>query len=208
VIVLTHKITLRDLKLLAKGPGAASLMLDWLVADDAPERVRIIQAMIDFAASEFTKSADKKQGLNEDQLTQNIIEILMTAGIDAYHDVQAGGHCDIFVQASGNFMWLAEAKIHGAYGWLEKGYFQIATRYSSGIQGQDHGELIVYVFNKDCAAVFDEWLAFLTKNHPAVEQVSVDRSVLTFVTRQAHVKSGLPYHVRHKFFVLHFAPQD
>lgn len=183
------------------------MTLDWLFAEEAGERVQIIRNAIDYAASEFAKHAQHKQGKNEDQLTQNVIDIIKAMGIDARHDVQVGGHCDIVVEASDNFMWLAEAKIHKSYDWLEKGYFQIATRYSTGLAGQNHGDLIIYAFNKDCAALFDRWLEFLGINHPALKPTNIDREKLVFETQKPHANSGLPYHIRHIFFVLHHAPE-
>jgi hypothetical protein len=104
---------------------------------------------------------------------------------------------------------LAEAKMHEAYAWLDKGFKQLSTRYSTGVPGQDHGEVIIYCFNRDAKAMMDKWREELTTRNPEVAtKASKCGSPLLFLSSHKHDASGLDFHVRHKAVALYWSPQD
>lgn len=73
-----------------------------------------------------------------------LANMFCAAGIGARHDQHVNGHCDLVISASGNFMWLGEAKVHSSYDWLVKGFGQLSTRCGTAMVGRDCGELIIY----------------------------------------------------------------
>ncbi|WP_378979996.1 hypothetical protein [Paracoccus rhizosphaerae] len=129
-------------------------------------------------------------------------------GIDAAHDKQQGGHCDILVSGREGFIWIAEAKKHSDYAWLDKGFKQLSTRYSTGVDGQDTGDIIIYCWAKSSAEVLEKWRCELRDRH---KDVCVDKAVcqtsLTFNSAHEHVATSRQFQTRHKIVSLHFEPE-
>lgn len=125
---------------------ARGVAMQFSYARNHEEREISIRRLIDFSCNEMEKNKHlkKEDDKSEDQLTIEIVSQLKMLGIDASHDKQQGGHCDILVEGSEGFVWIAEAKKHKDYLWIEKGFRQISTRYSTGVYGQDAGDIIVY----------------------------------------------------------------
>lgn len=164
---------------------------------------------LDYACNELETNRHKKQGLDEDQLTIEICSFLNGLGFQAAHDQQIGGHCDIVIRGKELFLWLAEAKKHNAYDWLDKGFKQLSTRYSTGVLGQDNGEVIVYCFNKDAKTMLMKWRVELQSRNKDVKiQLNKDGNPLLFSSSHKHEASGLDFHVRHKAVSLYWQPED
>ena len=107
------------------------------------------------------------------------------------------------------FLWLAEAKKHSSYSWLDKGFQQLATRYSTGVKGQDHGEVLVYCYNSDAKAMLGNWRKELEERNPEVKaEDSPCGNPLLFCSKHKHSSSGLDFYVRHKAIALHWDPKD
>lgn len=172
-------------------------------------RVNAVQKAIDFACNQLELNKHKKQEHDEDDLTVDICSMMNAAGFQASHDEQVNGHCDIVIKGAQEFLWLAEAKKHDAYAWLNKGFRQLATRYSTGVPGQDHGEVLVYCKIKDARALMENWRKELVARNPNVKvEPSSCGSPLIFQSTHKHDATGLDFHVRHKAVSLYWKPDD
>ncbi|MCW0001336.1 hypothetical protein OE766_24245 [Pararhizobium sp. YC-54] len=193
-------------------PFGASL--EYVLAQDYAARLAALQSALDFACNlleqhKHKKQGEKKKGLSEDEITLQICEMLEMAGFQAAHDTEIGGHCDIVVKGKNHFLWLAEAKKHDSYDWLNKGFQQLSTRYSTGKMGQDHGEVLVYCYISDAKAMLKKWREELHARNSDVETAdSSESNALVFHSKQKHASSGLDFHVRHKAIALYWDPQD
>ena len=193
-------------------PFGASL--EYVLAQDYAARLTALQSAVDFACNLLEQHKHKKQGaekkgLSEDEITLQICEILEMAGFQATHDAEIGGHCDIVVKGKSHFLWLAEAKKHDSYDWLSKGFYQLSTRYSTGMIGQDHGEVLVYCYIKDAKAMLLKWREELQASNEDLKTAdSSTGNALVFHSTHKHASSGLDFHVRHKAIALYWDPKD
>ena len=200
--------SLADIRLMARGKPIA-VGLDYMIAQDHQTRVKAVQKGVDIACNLLEQHKHKKQAMDEDEITLQICEILIGMSFPAYHDTQVGGHCDIVIRGNDQFLWLAEAKIHSSYGWLDKGFKQLATRYSTGVNGQDNGDVLIYCYLKDADAMLNVWRSELMKKNPdvTITQGPCEKSLI-FCSTHKHCSSGLDFSTRHKAISLHWEPQD
>jgi hypothetical protein len=204
----TTEPTIAELRFFFKGTAHGAAM-DFVLAQSHDARVAAVQKGVDFACDELQKHKSKKQGLGEDKITLEICSMLNMAGFQASHDKDNNGHCDIVVEGKEAFVWLAEAKEHSNYAWLDKGFLQLTTRYSTGVCGQDHGEVLIYCFTKDAKAMLEKWREELKARNCGVETIdSPCGNPLLFCSTHKHGASGLDFHVRHKAVALHWEPMD
>ncbi|TIN95541.1 MAG: hypothetical protein E5Y06_12380 [Mesorhizobium sp.] len=193
-------------------PFGASL--EYVLAQDYAARLAALQSAVDFACNLLEQHKHKKQGaekkgLSEDEITLQICEMLEMAGFQIAHDAEIGGHCDIVVKGRDLFLWLAEAKKHDSYDWLDKGFQQLSTRYSTGTMGQDHGEVLVYCYTKDAKNMLLKWREELQAHNASLKTTdSSTANALVFHSTHKHASSGLDFHVRHKAIALHWDPKD
>jgi len=135
------------------------------------------------------------------------VTALKAMGFQASHDTQYGGHCDVVIEGKCDFLWIAEAKIHSSYDWLLSGFEQLDQRYSTGLPGQDAGEIIIYCFGARLDRVMSEWETRLVGARP---DVSIDRSVTEPLLRRSthtHKATGGKFRIRHKGITLYFNPK-
>lgn len=188
--------------------------LEYMLAQDHSARLAALQSAVDFACNLLEQHKHKKQGvkgkgLGEDELTLQICEMLKVGGFQATHDAQIGGHCDIVVVGKDHFLWLAEAKKHGGYDWLSKGFKQLSTRYSTGVMGQDHGEVLIYCYAKNASAILSKWREELEACNAELETADSPKgNALEFHSTHKHTSTGLDFHVRHKIVALYWDPSD
>ncbi|WP_122498894.1 hypothetical protein [Pseudomonas viridiflava] len=159
---------------------------------------RIIKSMV--------RSAEQFQELGEDQITFHIISQYNTLGFEASHGLMIGGHVDISIKYE-DYMWIGEAKKHSSYPTLQKGWEQLTSRYSTGMEGEDQGAFLIYNFNSDALSVTKAWKEYLALHYPALEFNFCDTD-LNFSTKNVHVRSGKPYYVTHYNIPLHHDPKD
>lgn len=199
-------------KAYADTPFGASL--EYVLAQDYATKLAALQSAVDFACNLLEQHKHKKQGadkkgLSEDEITVQICEMLEMAGFQAAHDTEIGGHCDIVVKGNNHFLWLAEAKKHDTYDWLDKGFKQLSTRYSTGTMGQDHGEVLIYCYTKDAKTMLVKWREELqARNANLITIDSSTGNALVFHSTHKHASSGLDFHVRHKAIALYWDPKD
>jgi hypothetical protein len=186
-----------------------SATLDYVLAQSHDERVAAVQKAVDFACNLLEQHKSKKQNFGEDQITIEICEMLQMAGFHAEHDSYVAGHCDIVIKGKDLFLWLAEAKSHSSYAWLDKGFKQLSRRYSTGVVGQDNGDVIVYCYNQDANAMMNAWRdELVARNADVKTEASACGNPLIFKSRHKHHASGLDFHVRHKAIAMYWRPTD
>lgn len=147
---------------------------------------------------------------DENRLTIDIVSLLKAWGYDADHDRKIGGHTDISVRGRNNYLWIGEAKIHGAYDELYGGFQQLCTRYSTGDHNQDRGGLIIYIRAMNATNVVYEWRERF-QHCGLAELVLADcptRPDLAFYSTHKHERSGRNFSVRHVGVMLYFKPKD
>lgn len=188
-------------------PQAASL--DYLLAQTHDARLEAVQKAVDYACNELELHKDQKQGLEENALSTEICSMLTMAGFEASRESSVGGHCDILIKGKDLFLWIAETKKHSNYAWLDKGFAQLSTRYSTGVPGQDNGEILIYCYVKDAKEMLEKWRAELVSRNEGVETMPAKcGSPLIFRSAHKHAASGLNFYVRHKAITLLWDPKD
>ncbi|MFS2008374.1 hypothetical protein ACCD06_00645 [Azospirillum sp. CT11-132] len=184
------------------------VMLDLLEADSHSKKLSCVERGVDFAIQEMIKVPHLYQGMSEDQLTNALIGILLGMGFKPTHDTQIGGHCDIVIQFDDGFLWIGESKIHGAYDWLLQGFNQLDSRYSTGMPGQDSGDLIIFIFQERIDRIMEKWAETLTAARQDVTVNACERNPTRRISSHPHARTGRPFRTRHIPVSLHFAPRD
>lgn len=181
--------------------------LKYFTAQSHQDRVSALREILDYCCNELEKYRHLKKTLSEDQLTIEIVSNLTLLGIEADHDPQHGGHCDIVVKGSFRFIWIAEAKIYSSYVWLDKGFKQLATRYTTGVLGQDHGEVLIYCKAANAKRKLDKWHEELKRRNVGIcTHLDPRGDPLSFWSIHKHEVSGLDFTTRHKIICLHHEP--
>ena len=195
---MNTEVTVSTLLLLQQGTALEAANL-YTLAQTHEARVQAVRKVLDFACNELELNKHLKQDLSEDQLTIELCQFLSGLGFQPRHDEQVGGHCDIVIRGKDMFVWLAEAKWHTSYDWLDKGFKQLSRRYSTGVVGQDQGEVIIYCKNQDAKKMLEKWRKELeTRNKDVETSDSECGNQLEFWSEHTHDSSGLSFHVRHK----------
>jgi len=144
---------------------------------------------------------------SEDRLTIQIVSNLKTRGYNASHETQVGGHCDILVEYL-DFRWIGEAKIHSDYAYLDKGFQQLTTRYTTGKANQNQGGLLVYIKIKNACQVMERWENEIKTRNSGLTTYKEDSESLSFFSKHIHEASGNEYITKHLAVLLHFDPKD
>lgn len=199
--------SLREIFALFGQNDAGEIRLKMMLAQTHQDRLEAVEAAIDWAAAEMVKNRHVKVEHSEDALSIDLVTSLKAMGFQASHDTQYGGHCDIVVEAKSKFLWIAECKIHKDYDWLLKGFAQLDTRYSTGLDGQDAGEMIIYSRNKRADEGMATWKERLKEARTDVEFVD-GTGKLSFRTKHTHELTGTQFRIRHICIPLHFDPND
>lgn len=202
------QFSLEQLAIMFDGDVPDRVRFGLAIAQTHARRLELIESAIDYAIQELAQTRHHRLSDGEDRITVDIVSMLKPMGIQASHDTDVGGHCDIVIRGKDNFLWLAEAKIHGAYDWDFKGFQQLSTRYSTGLTGQDHGGLILYCRGQDVAEVMRKWTDHVKEKIPELTISDCPSSPLNRRSVHTHPASGLPFHIRHTPVCLFFAPQD
>lgn len=203
------EITIDQLRLIGTGNEAFLISLDWQQYRSHDARLATVEKAVDHSIREIMKTAHLYQGRKEDELTDIIIKQLGGMGILATHDTQYGGHCDIVVETQDGFLWIAESKINNkGYDWILQGFQQLDTRYTTGIKGQDSGDIIVFLYNESMMDFMNEWVKRLSAARPDVSGSFSQNDPTQWVSSHKHARSGLPFRIRHLPVSLYFKPAD
>jgi len=177
-------------------------------AKDHQARTEALEKVLEFAYDNLVENRHLNQNQGEDELSVQVVGNLRMLSIQADHDTQIGGHCDILVRGTDHYLWIGEAKIHKNYGWLVDGFQQLSTRYAVGGYGKDRGEIIIYCRTSKAADTLRNWKSKMTEEFPDVI-VTEDRinERLWFRTKHNCINSGTPFYTRHRILALYWAPQ-
>ncbi len=201
-----HKDSIAFIKAALGNSTPAQIMLDMVLATTHEERLKLVERAVDWVSQEFVKTSHVRQEMSEDALTIEIVTSMKAMGFQAAHDTQYGGHCDIIVEARDDFLWIAEAKIHKSYGWLLGGFEQLDRRYSTGLAGQDAGEMIIYCFGARADLVLAEYQSRLkAARNDVVFDDAIEHRLFRRSTH-AHENTGRDFRVRHTIVPLYFKP--
>lgn len=185
---------------------------------------------IDFAIKELAKYRDIcHQGLQNhhsqgEDLINAIICIILTArGWQASHDTSINGHADIVVTLPyEDYQWLGEGKMHGGNSYTTRGFKQLAHRYSTGLDGQNAGGLLIYInsTNFNQKQILEKWKGSLLdmqeiqgeNDRPPLSTANniqdCQKNQLAFYSHHIHPLSGLGYVIRHMTLDFRHQPKD
>jgi hypothetical protein len=199
--------TLEEIQTATKSIGGG-FIIDFLLAPNHERRTDALEKILDFIYNGLVEQRAQNYQLSEDALTVQIVQGLKLLGIQATHDQQNGGHCDITVEAADQYYWIGEAKIHTGYNWLADGFKQLSTRYGVAQPGRNKGEIIIYCKNKDARSVLENWAAKMRSDFPGTEifEDNIGTS-LRFRTQHKCQSSGLNFYTRHRILPLYFKPE-
>ncbi|NTJ08230.1 hypothetical protein [Rhizobium lusitanum] len=200
------EFTLAAIKAAASNPTPVAIMIEMAFAETHDERLALVERAVDYITQEMVKNRHVHQDKSEDALTIDIVSHLKTMGFQASHDTQYGGHCDVVVEARDEFLWIAEAKKHDSYDWLLDGFEQLDRRYSTGLPGQDCGEMIIYCFGARLDKVMAEYRKRLGGKRADVAFEPPEDNAIVLRSVHDHGNTGRPFRVRHKGVPLHFKP--
>jgi hypothetical protein len=171
--------------------------------------VDLIHKALNFSISLMAAAKNITLGMDEDQLTHDLLLPLIGMAFDVTHSTNVGGNCDIVVTGHSSYLWLGEAKVFSSYGKLLGGYRQLADRYSTGLPNQDHGAVIVYmVTHGNAKNRMQEWEEYLKVSETGVKTTRTKERPLEFSSVQDHQGTGLPIYVQHVPVVLFHVPTD
>lgn len=198
------ELSLADLLAVAK-PLCGGSWLQYHFAKTHKDRLAALEGILEHCYNLLIDNRQLKKNLPEDELTVQIVDQLKMLHIQATNDERRGGHCDILVRASDHFLWIAEAKIHHDFLWLQKGFVQLSVRYGVSLRGRDNGELLIYCRNKDAAAVLRAWRDMVLGSYEGVSilEDEIDTQ-LYFRTRYPCETSGLPFNIRHRIVPMYW----
>lgn len=174
-------------------------------AADHAARTAALEAILEFSYDSLVQNRHLNDKHSEDALSVQIIEQLKGFNIQATHDTQTGGHCDIHVVGRDHFLWIGEAKVHKSYSWLVSGFKQLSTRYATGSYGQNRGEIIIYCRNQYAAATLSTWKTQLAELYSDVEiYEDLISTRLWFRSKHKCVNSGIDFYTRHRILNLYW----
>jgi hypothetical protein len=190
-------------------PTYARVVQRMLVAS-YPAFVDLLHKDIDACVGILEEDPGARGESGEDFLTTEIAGMLRCMSYDARREERVGGHADLVVRHAQGYLWVCEAKVHGAYDHLLQGFNQLVTRYSLGTPNCDLGGVLIYIRNKNAAAVVANWKTHLTVHGGPglVFETCNARDDLAFYSTHNHERTGRPFKIRHMGVVLNFDPQD
>ena len=208
-----QSIGLRDLqRLLGDRVFECSIRMRLAASNDNyDDFVECLYEDIDRIFAAFQATPQRRSGDGEDRITDDLVVNLRTAGYDANHDQDAGGHVDVTVKA-GNLTWIGEAKIYRSVGNVLEGFLQLTTRYrpASGNFAHNKGGMLIYITEKPNAkAQMDAWRQHIqNQSVDGYQDWDCTRNVLAFHSKHTHEVTGHPFFVRHIPLLLYHQPSD
>ncbi|KAA3535647.1 hypothetical protein NLO83_20705 [Pseudomonas tremae] len=205
-------LTIGQLKLFAEELGLSGITgsIRRATASTYDQFVDTLHSDLDDVIKRIQENPEVRAKDGEDRLTMEIVNILRAMGYNAAHETKIGGHTDLSVKGKNNYLWIGEAKIHGAYDYLFQGFQQLCTRYATGDAQQNRGALIIYIKNANSAQVIRNWQERLVTYE--LEDLTIlpckDRPGLAFDSSHKLVRTGLAFGVKHIGVSLYFKPQD
>lgn len=197
------EVSLADLE---RADDLTKMALRWATKNSNAERVALLETCLDFAYNQLVDGRKHNQDHSEDALNVQIVGMLRAYSIEASHDSEVGGNCDILVRAPGDFLWIGEAKLHNGAKYVLGGFSQLSTRYGAAQPGRDHGEIIIYCRTHNIVRALAKWKALLVEEDEVVVTEDEEDQPLFFRTSHKCRNTGLPFYVRHRIIPLHHNP--
>ncbi|MEY0965463.1 hypothetical protein AB7200_18950 [Providencia alcalifaciens] len=179
--------------------------------------IQFVRMRLDSAVVKMQQNANIINfNLTEDQLTLYLISYIEIplVGLEAHHEVNERGHCDITIKLY-NYTWHGEAKKHKtSYSYLFKGYSQLTERYSYCDNNSKAGGVIIYLSRPNTSLVMNKWQTHLDTYAPKVlKQKSFSSSFCrsnpnVLLSEHTHTVSGLKYCVTHYPVNFYYNPKD
>ena len=203
------QMTLGQLKEFASQIPGAETFLDNLFCDSYEDFIETLYKDLDKSISVLEDARNLTSNDSEDRINADIVGKLKCMGYDATHDTQVGGHCDIHVERK-NYRWIGEAKIYKGNSYLNEGFLQLTTRYTTARVNQNQGGLLIYIRRENAEEIMSNWKAEIEKIHKNdINKIDTDpKNPLAFFSDHKHKTSGCTYRTRHIPVMLHFEPQD
>lgn len=203
--------TVAQLRALAPVIPGVGPFFDRLLARDYEDFLRVLYQDIDSIIGGFQENPELLRNDGEDRITSELKRSLRLLGYAATHDEKIGGHSDLVVRGKvQNYLWIGEAKIHGAYDYLYQGFQQLTTRYTTGDVNQNCGGMLIYIKSNNAAEVVSKWRAHLKDK--ALDGYSdsncVERPEHVFYSAHKHERAGSVFTVKHIGIILGFDPKD
>lgn len=187
---------------------------------------------LEYAISKLIKTRDKyydgminNSRYGEDLINTSIANMLDMRGWDAKHSTHVNGNVDIIVTLPyEDYCWLGEGKINNSYVEIFGGFKQLFHRYSTGVDCESSGGVLVYVSNTNLSLteIIKRW-----KNHfeehcnqtividgndfptsPVKYFSNCPKNSLVFYSHHEHPSTGLDYCIRHMFIDFRYKPKD
>lgn len=213
---MSGELTEAQLRLLHQAHPNVLIMLDWDKLQVAGTHTYqafadIVEAAVDWALKQLAQNPKDCQPRSENSLTESVVAALRGMGFQTEFDGTVGGHCDIIVRYGTLYSWLGEAKIYSSYTWLLKGYLQLSTRYSTGLENEGRGGMLIYFKSPDVAGTMKNWAAALgaykgkSRREITVQQLA--SPVNGILSSQSHKRTDRNYVVKHFPVALHWDPE-
>jgi hypothetical protein len=153
--------------------------------------------LVERDAKDFVKAS-------EDEISRELVRLLLARFYWASHDSDEGGHVDIRVAAKGEkYTWLAEAKLDDGPAYLLAGVKQLTERYARGTPNHNCGAFLVYIQKERSRELFARWREYFAKESE-LEELKVEdcsaRPDMAFFSDFVLPRiggGGSPYRVRH-----------
>lgn len=216
------ELDLNDLEWLSKSPRHITTLHRIKVSEGRCTYVEFLNQLYSDLAKTFNslcESAHKRLKDDEDRITTDILSQMRILGWSAYHEANNNGKVDITID-SGFYKWIGEAKIDHDVGNLLKGFKQLFTRYTTGIdyesvqeRNENATECGIFFYVKKSANYADLKLRWqkAIKDFCREKGYSVkfeeENQIYTYSLHQ-HPKSGLDFKIKYMPLLLHFDPKD
>ena len=201
------QLTLASLQLSATNEPLLKSLYKKLLIHDYDSFVDYVEDEISGCIQQLECNPEHHCNKGEDEVTISIRDMLVMKGVDAEHDVQHGGHVDLFIK-QGSWKYHAEAKIYKGLVNSYEGWLQLTTRYASG-NPCNKGCILLYLQkHAGTLDVMNDWKGHVEGK---VEDINVDFcsvNPLSLVSSHTLERTGLPYYIRHIPVSLYFKPQD
>jgi hypothetical protein len=203
------KFTIADLEKFGSVGKQTIIHLKLLTYETYEDFISLVYEALNFIAEKIEESRQYFYDIAEDQITIDIIHMLICLGFDAEHDTAVGGHCDILIKGKSLYrhLWIGEAKIHKSYDWLWDGFLQLDKRYSVGRDNSCHGGMIIYSKNVRTDLVMNNWQEYMELQEGYVFEFCKCNTVFNaFNSSHVHHRSGQEFKVKHVPISIHFQP--
>jgi hypothetical protein len=199
--------TVEAIRDFVRGKPSLEIAIEMMLSDCYDSWVIQVNKAIDHIVRQMAQNPEINSKRVEDDITVEVVNHLKVMGIDAGHDTKVGGHVDIKVTGPSDYHWLGEAKRHkSSYDWVHGGFNQLSSRYTTGLEGQTNGGLLIYIDQERSDRVMERWKQYLSEALPELtfEPCTIDS--IAFYSVHPHQRTGRPLRVRHIPLSVYWAP--